>query len=163
MELISLDWLFGYSVGNRPDKINKLIKEIEKKYIETKNQTIFHYSNKVKENKKVKQNYEKYAGKFYDYLIKNYVTEPVIIEGIHISKYVKLNNLKGTIIIKRTSLLNSYKRAFNRDVLRKFKMYKNKEITKKEVRDKFFERIKPPLEDYIKINRFIREVVSINK
>lgn len=30
MELISLDWLFGYSVGNRPDKINKLIKEIEK-------------------------------------------------------------------------------------------------------------------------------------
>lgn len=117
----------------------------------------------MKENKKVRQNYEKYAGKFYDYLIKNYVTEPVIIEGIHISKYVKLNNLKGTIIIKRTSLLHSYKRAFNRDVLRRFRMYKNKEITKKELLYKFFERIKFPLEDYIEINRFISKVISINK
>ena len=43
IELLSLDWMFGYSLGNRPEKVNNMLNEFEKIYPETKNQTIFQY------------------------------------------------------------------------------------------------------------------------
>lgn len=42
-ELVSLDWMFGYSLGNRPEKINSMLKEFESIYLETKNQKVFQY------------------------------------------------------------------------------------------------------------------------
>ena len=35
IDLLSLDWMFGYSLGNRPEKINNMLKEFEKIYPET--------------------------------------------------------------------------------------------------------------------------------
>lgn len=158
IELISLDWLFGYSIENKPDKINQVIKKIESIYKETKNQEIFKYSHNTKKDKKVEISYQKYTEKIYTYLIKNYITSKVIIEGRQIYKYIRPNKLKGTLIIKRTSLFHSYKRAFTRDVFRRWKLYKDKKISRKAVREKFIERIKFPLKDYKEINSFIKKV-----
>lgn len=116
--MLSLDWMFGYSLGNRPEKINNMLKEFEKIYPETKNQQIFQYFYKRAKDKKVDLKYYEYTDIIYTYLIEN-INKPKIIEGRHIYKYMDPKLLKGKIIIKRTSLIHSYKRAFKRDVGKK--------------------------------------------
>ncbi len=161
IELLCLDWMFGYSLGNRPEKINNMLKEFEKLYPETENQKIFQYFNKRKEDKRVDLKYYEYTNKIYTYLISN-ISEPHIIEGRHIYKYMNLNLLKGKIIIKRTSLIHAYKRAFKRDVKKKIELYKKQEVKIFDVFDKFYERVKIPIHDYIEINKFINKVSKID-
>lgn len=160
LELLSLDWLFGYSLGNRPEKINNILKELENIYPETKNQEIFHYFYKRKKDKNVDLKYREYSNKIYTYLVKN-INEPQIIEGRHIYKYMNPTLLKGKIIIKRTSLIHSYKRAFKRDVGKKIRLYKNKQIRITEVFNRIYQRLKIPIQDYIQLNKFIAEVLEI--
>lgn len=105
IELISLDWLFGYSIGNRPEKINKLIREIEDMYKETKNQKIFKYSYKSKLDKKIERNYYKYTSKIYKYLLQSYDKHPIIIEGRHIYKYIKFKIYKRDNNNKKNKLI----------------------------------------------------------
>lgn len=133
-ELISLDWMFGASLKNRPENIKKLSDDFEKMYPN-------------------KNRYE-HADLIYNYLIDN-LSNNKIIEGRHIYRYIDLSILKGTLIIKRTSLINSYKRAFKRDMNNRIKEYKRKEIKFSKVLDKFFERIKFPISEYIRINNYI--------
>lgn len=160
IELVSLDWMFGYSLGNRPEMINNLLKEFENIYPETRNQKIFQYFYKRRKDKKVDLKYYEYTNKIYTYLIEN-INKPQIIEGRHIYEYMDTKFLKGTIIIKRTSLIHSYKRAFKRDVGRRIELYKEGEIKIKEIFDKIYQRIKIPIHDYIKINKFINNVLQI--
>lgn len=160
IELLSLDWMFGYSLGNRPQKINDMLKEFEYIYPETKNQKIFQYFYKRRKDKKVDLKYYEYTDKIYSYLIEN-INEPQIIEGRHIYEYMDPNFLKGKIIIKRTSLIHAYKRAFKRDVGKKIELCKKGEIKITEVFDKIYQRIKMPIYDYIKINKFINKVLEI--
>jgi len=155
MELVSLDWLFGYSIEDKPEPINKLIKKIESMYIETKGQTIFNYSNNRIKDKKIEKNYKKYTNKIYKVILEEYKKTQMIIEGRHIYKYIELKDIKGTLIIKRTSLLHAYKQALIRDVFKKWKKGNNKQ----KIIKKFLRRIKFPLKDYIQINKFIKEVM----
>lgn len=155
-ELIAFDWMFGRSLGNRPIKIEKLLKKFEKQYPETVDQQIFK-SNNSRDNE---IEIQKYAGIIYEFVLKN-IELPMVIEGQHLYKWMNYNKLRGKIIIKRTSFLNSYIRAFKRDVSRLYKQYKRKEATKRELIDKIFERIKFPIKDYYKINKFILTMVEV--
>ncbi len=159
-ELVSLDWMFGYSLGNRPQKINNMLKEFENIYPETKNQKIFQYFYNRKKDKKVDLKYYEYTDKIYNYLIEK-ISEPQVIEGRHIYEYMNPNFLKGKIIIKRTSLIHAYKRAFKRDVGNEIKRYKKGEIKITKVLKKFQERVKIPIHDYMKINKFINTILEI--
>lgn len=155
-ELIVFDWMFGRSLGNRPVKIEKLLKKFEKQYPETVDQQIFK-SNNSRDNE---IEIQKYAGIIYEFVLKN-IELPMVIEGQHLYKWMNYNKLRGKIIIKRTSFLNSYIRAFKRDVSRLYKQYKRKEATKRELIDKIFERIKFLIKDYYKINKFILTMVEV--
>ena len=155
-ELIVFDWMFGRSLGNRPIKIEKLLKKFEKQYPETVNQQIFKSNN----NRDNEIEIQKYAGIIYEFVLKN-IELPMVIEGQHLYKWMNYNKLRGKIIIKRTSFLNSYIRAFKRDVSRLYKQYKRKEATKRELIDKIFERIKFLIKDYYKINKFILTMVEV--
>ena len=155
-ELIVFDWMFGRSLGNRPIKIEKLLKKFEKQYPETVDQQIFK-SNNSRDNE---IEIQKYAGIIYEFVLKN-IELPMVIEGQHLYKWMNYNKLRGKIIIKRTSFLNSYIRAFKRDVSRLYKQYKRKKTTKRELIDKIFERIKFPIKDYYKINKFILTMVEV--
>ncbi len=155
-ELIVFDWMFGRSLGNRPIKIEKLLKKFEKQYPETVDQQIFK-SNNSRDNE---IEIQKYAGIIYEFVLKN-IELPMVIEGQHLYKWMNYNKLRGKIIIKRTSFLNSYIRAFKRDVSRLYKQYKRKEATKRELIDKIFERIKFLIKDYYKINKFILTMVEV--
>lgn len=160
IELVSLDWMFGYSIANRPEKINNMLKSLEEIYPETKKQEIFKYFNKRRKDKKVDLKYYEYTDKIYKYLIEN-INKPQIIEGRHIYEYIDPNLLEGKIIIKRTSLINSYKNAFKRDVGKRIEQYKNGEIKINVVFDKIYARIKIPIHDYIKINKFINRLLEV--
>ncbi len=162
IELLSLDWMFGYSLGNRPEKVNNMLNEFEKIYPETKNQTIFQYFYKRRKDKRVDLKYYEYSDKIYTYLIEK-INTPQIIEGRHIYEYINPHFLKGKIIVKRTSLIHAYKRAFKRDVCKKIELYKKREIKITEVFNKFYQRVKVPIYDYIKINKFINKVLEVKK
>lgn len=158
-KLLSLDWMFGFSISNRPEEIENLLKEMEKLYPEMKDQKIF---KKTKENKTVEPNYYKYTDIIYKYLLQN-IEQPVLIEGRHIYKYMNYKSLKEKLIIKRTSLFNSYRRALNRDVKNMIKRYKKKEVPKGAVLRRLSDRIVLPIKDYLKINKFIIELVNEGK
>lgn len=144
-ELVSLDWMFGASLKNRPENIYNILVSFKNMHPEIC----------------CKKNYYEYANEIYDYLLKNMV-KSVILEGRHIYRYINPNILKGKIIIKRTSLINSYKRAFKRDMNNKIKEYKNNEIKVNNVLSRFFERIKFPIVDYIIINKYIIKLVKLS-
>ena len=91
------------------------------------------------------------------------IEQPVLIEGRHIYKYMNYKSLKGKLIIKRTSLFNSYRRALNRDVKNMIKRYKKKEVQKGAVLRRLSDRIVLPIKDYLKINKFIIELVNEGK
>lgn len=154
-ELIIFDWMFGRSLGNRPNKIENLLEKFEKKYPETTNQEIFK-NNKNRDNE---IEIQKYATKVYDFVYEN-IKLPMIIEGQHLYKWMDYNILKGKLIIKRTSFFNSYLRAFKRDVFRLYKQYKSHEASKKDVLNKIHERIILPIKDYFKINKFIKKLLE---
>lgn len=158
IKLISLDWLFGASLGNRPEEIAIMQSEMEKVYPEIKDFEIFKRKGKL-----AAQKYYEYADKMYEYLI-GYMEEPLIIEGRHIYEYVDLNCIKGKIIIKRTSLIHSYIRAYKRDMKRLINRYKEGKVDIKAVFDKFIERIKVPIANHMKANKFITEcIINYNK
>lgn len=73
------------------------------------------------------------------------------------------NLLKGKIIIKRTSLIHAYKRSFKRDVEKKIELYKKRKIKLSDVFNKFYERVKLPINDYIEINKFINRVLKMDR
>lgn len=141
-ELISLDWMFGASLKNRPENIKKLSDDFEKLYPD--------------------KNKYKYADLIYKYLLAN-LADNKIFEGRHIYRYIDPKVLRGTLIIKRTSLINSYKRAFKRDMNNKIKEYKRKEIKFSKVLNRFFVRIKFPILEYIRINNYINTLKENTK
>lgn len=141
-ELISLDWMFGASLKNRPENIKKLSDDFEKLYPD--------------------KNKYKYADLIYKYLLAN-LADNKIFEGRHIYRYIDPKVLRGTLIIKRTSLINSYKRAFKRDMNNKIKEYKRKEIKFSKVLNRFLARIKFPILEYIRINNYINTLKENTK
>ena len=152
-ELITFDWMFGRSLGNRPNKIENLLRKFEKIYPETINQEIFK-NNKNRDNE---ENIKEYATIIYDFVFEN-IKLPMIVEGQHLYKWMDYGALRGKLIIKRTSLFNSYLRAFKRDVSKVYKKYKNHEASKKDLVNKIHERIIFPIKDYFKINKFIKKL-----
>ena len=134
--------MFGASLKNRPENIKKLSDDFEKLCPD--------------------KNKYKYADLIYKYLLAN-LADNKIFEGRHIYRYIDPKVLKGTLIIKRTSLINSYKRAFKRDMNNKIKEYKRKEIKFSKVLNRFFARIKFPILEYIRINNYINTLKENTK
>ncbi len=58
-------------------------------------------------------------------------------------------------------MIHAYKRAFKRDVGNEIKRYKKGEIKITKVLKKFQERVKIPIHDYMKINKFINTILEI--
>lgn len=56
-------------------------------------------------------------------------------------------------------MISRYERAFKRDVGNEIKRYKKGEIKIIKVFKKFQERVKIPIHDYIKINKFINKII----
>lgn len=154
-ELIIFDWMFGRSLGNRPTKIANLLKKFEKEYPETACQKIF----KNNKNRDDEIQIQKYAPIVYNFVVEN-IKLPMIIEGQHLYKWMDYDILRGKLIIKRSSLFNSYLRAFKRDVSRLYKQYKKHEVSGKDVLNKIQERILLPIKDYFKINKFIEKLLE---
>lgn len=163
-ELLNFDWIFGY--GYDKDKISNKIKGIINtlyiKYPEIKEKDFFRWKNNKEENLRIKERYTKYATKFYNYIIEN-IEGNIIIEGMQFLDYINTNDLKGKLVIRRTSLFNCYIRAFRRDVSECYKKYKEKKIKLKDLIDKVIERIKFPISSYKKINKYIKETIDKEK
>lgn len=160
-ELLNFDWIFGY--GYDKDKISceikKVMNELQNKYPETKEEGFFRWKNNKKEDETIKKRYKQYVSKFYAYIINNIKTN-LIIEGIQFLDDINVKDLKGTLIIKRTSLLNCYKRAFKRDVSECYKNYKKGNIKRKNLMDMIIERTKIPISAYQKTNHYINEIID---
>ena len=158
--LICFDYLFGYEKEKRTQEITNIIKELEMIYPETKNQIIFKRVNNKEKIKIMNLKYYEYTEKFYNYLLEN-VKKPIIIEGLHFYRFMDIKPIKGKIIIKRTSLLHSYIRAFKRDVCSKGKKYLKGEIKLDVLKEKFCQRIKIPITTYIRINKYIKQIMEM--
>ena len=144
IELISLDWMFGASLKSRPDSVKKILDDFMNDYPAIKNKKVY-YEN---------------ADIIYEYLYKK-LSHPKIFEGRHIYQYMNVNTLKGKLIVKRTSLIHSYQRAFTRDMKHKINEYRNGEIKLVQVLKRLWERIRVPINDYKIINQYIRKIDDI--
>jgi len=158
-ELLNFDWIFGY--GYDKDKISNRIRQImndlQVKYPETQEKDFFRWRENKKENEKIKERYNQYVIKFYQYIVNN-IEFNIIIEGIQLLEHMDVKDLKGDLIIKRTSLFNCYIRAFKRDVCACYKSYKSGEMNRKKLIDKIIERVKIPISSYQQINRYMKLV-----
>lgn len=108
------------------------------------------------------QDNEKYFKKYYTEIIKyiNKSNKPVIwiLEGQHIYRYLNLEDIKGTLIIKRTCIIKCWKRSIIRHIKRKKIELKNKQITRKQYYNNIWYWIKrrtKQLKYYKDLNNFI--------
>lgn len=159
---IKFDWLFGY--GHDKNYISQGIKDIivnlQEKYPEIKDKNFFRWNNNKKNNLLIEERYKIYTPIFYNYII-NSINEYLLIDGIQLLKYINIKDLKGKIIVKRTSLIHCYIRAFKRDVYNSYKKYKSRKISFASLFNKFYERIKIPIKYYKIVNLYISQLLTI--
>lgn len=115
------------------------------------------------------QDNEKYFKLYYDEIL-NYISsvnKPItwVIEGQHIYRYLNFEDLKGTLIVKRTCLINCWKRSIIRHIRKKKILLKKGEITKKQYYHNIWYWIKRRTEQlkyYKKFNQFLEEILNQN-
>lgn len=158
-EYIKLDWFFGYGYDKKymPSKIKDIIRNLHDKYPEIREKSFFRWGNNKKYNIIIEQRYCKYLPIFYNFIV-NDINKNLIIDGVQLYDYLDIMDLKGKLIIKRTSLFKCYIRAFKRDVFTYYKRYKSKQVEFNSLFDKIIERIKIPLKSYYKINAYISKL-----
>ena len=95
--------------------------------------------NQLLSKKFPKQDNEQYFKEYYCEIIKyiNNSNKCVIwvLEGQHIYRYLNLKDIKGKLIIKRTSIIKCWKRSIVRHIKKKKIQLNNKQITKKQYYD----------------------------
>ena len=102
--------------------------------------------NKILQEKLPNKDKEEYFKEYYYEIIKyiSNVNKPVIwvLEGQHIYRYLNLKDVRGTLIVKRTCLINCWIRSITRHIKKKKIRLKNNEITKKQYRKDIWNLIK---------------------
>lgn len=87
--------------------------------------------NEIIKNKFPEKNNMEYFNEYYD-IILEYIKKQRkigVIEGQQIYRYLDINNVKGKIIVKRTSIFHCWYRSIRRHITRRYKLYKNGEIS----------------------------------
>lgn len=121
--------------------------------------------NKILQEKLPNKNKEEYFKEYYYEIIKyiNSVKKPVIwvLEGQHIYRYLSLKDIKGTLIVKRTCLMNCWIRSITRHIKKEKINLKNNEITKKQYHNDIWYWIKrrtKQLKYYQDLNKLLYEI-----
>lgn len=120
---------------------------------------------KEKIRKKYKSlNFEENFKDYYDIICEYSNTKEIVIEGGHIFNYLKITDLKGTLIICLPSIFNCWKRSITRH-FKKYKVkLKNKEISLKDYvlsNIKIIIRRTRQLKYYKKMNEFLDDLESL--
>lgn len=105
--------------------------------------------------------FKDYYHDIVDYLINDSKKRTGVIEGAQIHYFVPISEIKGQLIIKMTSIFNSWKRALKRDIVDKNIKLRNKEITMVQYINKLFwilRRRTKQIMDYKVLNDFIESV-----
>lgn len=84
----------------------------------------------------------------------------MIIDGVQLYNYLDIDKMKGKIIVKRSGLFTCYRRDFKRDVSIYLKRYVAGQINLKILLKKIKERIKLPIKNYLKINKYINTLLK---
>ncbi len=121
--------------------------------------------NQILKQKFPEQDDEKYFKKYYPEII-NYIhhfekTVTFVLEGQHIYRYLNWEDLKGTLIIKRTCIMKCWKRSIIRHIKRKKIELNNHQITKKQYFQNIWYWIKrrtKQLVYYKDLNRFLAKL-----
>ena len=121
--------------------------------------------NKILQEKLPNKDKEEYFKEYYYEIIKyiSNVNKPVIwvLEGQHIYRYLNLKDVRGTLIVKRTCLINCWIRSITRHIKKKKIRLKNNEITKKQYRKDIWNLIKKRTKQvkyYQDLNKFLYEI-----
>lgn len=118
----------------------------------------------IKEKFPEKNNFE-YFNEYYN-IILEYIKQQEkigVIEGQQIYRYIDINNIKGKIIVKRTSIFNCWYRSIRRHITKKYKLYKNGEISlKKYIKNSWYwiKRRTFQIRHYKKMNTFLYKLVE---
>ena len=121
--------------------------------------------NRILKEKFPNQDNEKYFKEYYYEIIK-YIsnfdkTITWVLEGQHIYRYLKLEDIKGKLIIKRTCIIKCWKRSIVRHIKRNRIELKNNQITKKQYYNNNWYWIKKrtkQLKYYKDLNKFLSKV-----
>ena len=121
--------------------------------------------NKILKQKFPNQNSEEYFKEYYHEII-HYInhfekTVTFVLEGQHLYRYLTFEDLKGTLIVKRTSILKCWKRSITRHIKRKKVELDNHQITKKQYFQNIWYWIKRRTKQliyYKNLNRFLAQL-----
>lgn len=146
--VISLDCLYR---GQDKDNLNKETEKILK----------------ILTQKFPAQNSEEYFVKYYHEIL-NYINTCdksviYVLEGQHIYRYLKLKEIKGKLIIKRTCIFKCYKRSIIRHIKKlKIELNKNLISTKQYYHSVWYwvKRRTNQLKYYKKLNQFLNQIDS---
>lgn len=147
--VISLDCLYrGQDKDNMNEETTKINQLLSKKF--------------------PKQDNEQYFKEYYCEIIKyiNNSNKCVIwvLEGQHIYRYLNLKDIKGKLIIKRTSIIKCWKRSIVRHIKKKKIQLNNKQITKKQYYDNivfWIKRRTKQLKYYRDLNKMLNAIDNI--
>lgn len=125
--------------------------------------------NDILKEKYPNQDNEKYFKEYY-YEILQYiinVDKPVtwVLEGQHIYRFLSLEDIKGELIIKRTCIINCWKRLIIRHIKKKKMELNSNQITKKQYYSNIWYWIKRrtnQLKYYKDLNRFLYKIYDSN-
>lgn len=144
--VISLDCLFkGQDKENMNPETMEINHILKKKYL----------------NKDNKQYFKKYYDEVITYINNDHKHRIGVVEGQQIYRFLNINEVRGKLIIKRTSIYQCWKRSIKRHLNRKLISLRKKEITKKEyLTDVFYwvKRRTVQLKYYRKLNEFIGQI-----
>lgn len=118
----------------------------------------------IKEKFPEKNNFE-YFNEYYN-IILEYIKQQEkigVIEGQQIYRYIDINNIKGKIIVKRSSIFHCWYRSIRRHITKKYKLYKNGEISlKKYIKNSWYwiKRRTFQIRHYKKMNTFLYKLVE---
>ena len=148
--VISLDCLYrGQDKENRNEETRKI--------------------NQILKQKFPNQDNEQYFKQYYEEIIRYINTckrdATWVLEGQQIYRYLNWSDIKGKLIIKRTSLLKCWKRSIVRHIKKKRLLLKQQQITKKQYYENVWYWIKrrtKQLKYYKDFERFLAEIPEEN-
>lgn len=113
---------------------------------------------------------EKYFREYYNEIL-NYINQcntsvTFVLEGQHIYRYLKLEDIKGKLIIKRTAIMKCWKRSIVRQIKEKRIELKHNKITKEQYYQDMWYWIKrrtKQLKHYKDLNDFLDKVKNVNR
>lgn len=149
--VISLDCLYrGQDKENMNDETIKINQILKSKFPMQDNEQFF------------RQYYEE----IIQYIGNNHKNVTWVLEGQQIYRYLNWQDIKGKLMIKRTSLMKCWKRSIIRHIKKKRRQLKNHQITPKEYYQNVWywcRRRTRQLKYYKEFKRFSNEILEMNR